>query len=490
MVRPSADECARLAAGGKRVPVYAELSADLETPTGAYWKLAHDAHRSFLLESVTGGERLGRYSFIGVEPFTVVRSKGCRGEIINDGAKKEFEIGEGDTPLDFLKDVLCSKAYATVEGLPRFSGGAVGILAYDIVRFFEKLPDETEDDLQCDDMCMLICDTLVAFDHAANRLMIIAHADEETNSYAAAVARIGSLSEKLRAPMPALPKKPGGCAPQFTANITRDAYEDAVRRVKDYICAGDGVQMVISQRFSAAFSAHPMSIYRKLRSLNPSPYMYLMRLGDCDVVGASPEVLVTMENQVARVRPIAGTRSRGATETEDKSLERELLADEKERAEHIMLVDLGRNDIGRIAEPGSVRVNELMCVERYSHVMHIVSDVTGKVRDGLDCIEVFRACFPAGTVSGAPKVRAMEIIEELEPTKRGLYAGAAGYFGFNGDMDMAIAIRTIYLKDGTAHIQAGAGIVYDSIPEKEWEECAKKAEAVMRALEMAETDKE
>ena len=473
MIRPAPEEVELLAQGGKRVPVYAEILADLETPTSAYWKLAHDAEHSFLLESVTGGERLGRYSFIGFEPYAVISSKG------------HSTYKDKETPLDRLRELLMDHPYAKVEGLPPFTGGAVGIIAYDCVRFFEKLPDTTLDDLNCDDMKMLLCDTLVAFDHAKNRILVIAHADETPGSYIQACAKINAIIERLKEPTPTFPVAPDQ-TPVFSANMSRDAYEDAVRRVIEYIRAGDGVQMVISQRFSARVSAHPISIYRALRYLNPSPYMYLMRLGDCDVIGASPEVLVTVDGETARVRPIAGTRPRGETEKEDLCLERELLADEKERAEHIMLVDLGRNDIGRIAKAGTVKVNELMVVEKYSHVMHIVSDVTGTLKPGLDSFDVLKACFPAGTVSGAPKVRAMEIIEELEPTRRGPYAGAVGYFGFGGDMDMAIAIRTIFLKDGVAHVQAGAGIVFDSVPEKEWQECASKAAAVLRAIEMAE----
>jgi anthranilate synthase component 1 len=460
MFHPGRQEAERITAGGKLVPVYAELLADLETPTSAYWKLAHDEKCSFLLESVTGGERLARYSYIGV-PSGDLRS------------------------LEAVKQALQEREYVRLEGLPKFTGGAVGTLAYDLVRQFERLSDRAVDDLGCDDVRMMLCDTVVAFDHAKNRMLVVSHADSTTGGYEAACRRIERVISKLTGPMPPLPMVPGR-ETTFSSNMSRDAYEAGVQRIIEYIRAGDGVQMVLSQRFSAPVSAHPIAIYRALRSLNPSPYMYLMRFGDCDVVGASPEVLVTVEGDRARVRPIAGTRPRGDTDAEDARLEAELLADEKERAEHIMLVDLGRNDIGRIAVPGTVSVNDLMVVERYSHVMHIVSDVTGTIRPGLDSFDVLRACFPAGTVSGAPKVRAMEIIEELEPTRRGVYAGAAGYFGFGGDMDLAIAIRTVFLKDGTAHVQAGAGIVYDSVPEREWEECRNKAAAVMRAIEMAE----
>jgi anthranilate synthase component 1 len=353
------------------------------------------------------------------------------------------------------------------------------------VRQFENLPADTADDLGCDDACMLLTEDLVAFDHARNRMLVIAHAAGGEDEYRAACERIASIVNKLKGPLPPLPSH-SKKTPSFKANMTKEAYEKAVQKTVEYIEAGDGVQMVVSQRLSSPVGSHPVTLYRSLRSINPSPYMYLLRLGDCDVIGASPEVLVTCDGGRARVRPIAGTRPRGRTEEEDKRLEQELLQDEKERAEHIMLVDLGRNDVGRISRTGTVQVNALMTIEKYSHVIHIVSDVTGEVCDGLDCFDVFRACFPAGTVSGAPKVRAMEIIEELEPTRRGVYAGAVGYFGFNGDMDTAIAIRTILLKNGVAHIQVGAGIVFDSVPQKEWEECNNKAAAVIRAVEAAE----
>lgn len=485
MLRPDRHEVEKLARGGKRVPVYAELLADLETPTSAYWKLTHNRKRSFLLESVTGGEALARWSFLGAQSERGARFLRTRGRtgLLDDGT---ISIPGDETPLDVLRRLVQDKGYARIEGLPPFTGGAVGMLSYDMVRFFERLPERTLDDLECDDLAMLLYETIVAFDHARNRILVISHADDQPGSYDRAAEEIASAVERLQGPLPPLPTHRGE-VPQFTSNMSRDAYEEAVRKTIELIRAGDGVQMVISQRFSAPFHAHPLTLYRALRSLNPSPYMYLLRLGDYDVVGASPEILVTLKDRRVRVRPIAGTRPRGESEEEDLQLERELLADEKERAEHIMLVDLGRNDIGRIAEPGSVCVNDFMVVERYSHVMHIVSDVTGIARKGMDAFDVFRACFPAGTVSGAPKVRAMEIIEELEPTRRGCYAGAVGYFGFNGDMDMAIAIRTVLLKNGIAHVQAGAGIVFDSVPEREWEECQNKARAVMRAIEVAET---
>ncbi|MDQ2986471.1 MAG: anthranilate synthase component I [Armatimonadota bacterium] len=472
MFRPSADEVEALVREGKRVPVYAEILADLETPTSAYWKLGSGETHSFLLESVTGGERLARYSFLGARPREIVR-----GSRRDAGAPNHTELEE-------LRAKLAERPYARLEGMPPFTGGAVGTLAYDLVRSFERLPDENADDLGIDDVFMMLFDQVVAFDHAKNRILIIDHVDAE-DGYSVACERITETVRRLKAPTPPIPDSPGGTV-SFSSNVSRDNFEDGVRRIIEYIRAGDGVQMVLSQRFSAEVSAHPMALYRALRYLNPSPYMYLLRCGDWDVIGASPEVLVTVEGDTARVRPIAGTRRRGENEDADRALEAELLADEKERAEHIMLVDLGRNDIGRIAQAGTVNVSDLMVVERYSHVMHIVSEVSGKLKPGLDAFDAVRACFPAGTVSGAPKVRAMEIIDELESTRRGIYAGAVGYFGYDGDMDLAIAIRTILLKDGKAHVQAGAGIVFDSVPEREWQECHEKAAAVMLAIEMAE----
>lgn len=481
MIRPDKSEFKRLCTGENRVPIYAEMLADLQTPVSVYWKLANHSKNSFLLESVTGGERLSRYSFIGADAKVTIKTKG-RTVFVNNKAQ---EMNAHETPLDVIRKHIGAQPYTRIEGLPRFTGGAVGTLSYDLVRFFEKIPTDTDDDLECPDVSMLLCDRMIAFDHAKNRILVIAHASNE-QEYDEACHTILETIEHLKRPLPSLPTAEKS-NPNFQSNMSRDAFESAVRKAIQYIEEGDVVQVVISQRFSTEANAHPLMIYRALRSLNPSPYMYLLRFGDMDIIGASPEVLVTYEEGRVRVRPIAGTRHRGKTEEEDQKIEQELINDEKERAEHLMLVDLGRNDVGRIAKPGTVKMNEFMVVERYSHVMHIVSDVTGIVRDDLDSFDVFKACFPAGTVSGAPKVRAMEIIEELEPTRRGTYAGAVGYFGFNGDMDMAIAIRTILLKNGRAHIQAGAGIVFDSMPENEWQECHNKAKAVIDAVTITET---
>ncbi len=467
------------------MPIYQEVLADIETPLGAYWKLAHDQVHSFLLESVTGGETLARYSVLGVRPRAVVRSKGNSVRRITAEGETSFELAPGQDPLDVLKDEMGAIRPIDMRGMPAFIGGAVGMLGYDIVRFFERLPDSTEDDLQADDMAMMLADTVVVFDHAKNLMRVIVTADGSAEAYDRAAEEIDWVLNRLRQPMPGLP---GGRFEEHPveSTVTRERYEEMVRRVIEYVSAGDGIQMVLSQRFSTKIDAHPLTLYRALRSINPSPYMFLLRFGDFDLVGASPEILVSLHDDVARVRPIAGTRWRGETPEEDAALERELLADEKERAEHIMLVDLGRNDLGRVCKPGSVHVNELMVIERYSHVMHIVSDVTGTIRPDCDAFDLFRACHPAGTVSGAPKVRAMQIIDELESTRRGSYAGSVGLFSRNGDLDTCIAIRTVYIKDGRAYVQAGSGLVYDSQPDNEYRECRNKAQAALTAIRVAQ----
>ncbi|HZH98178.1 MAG TPA: anthranilate synthase component I [Fimbriimonadaceae bacterium] len=469
-----------------------EILGDLQTPVAAYWKLAHDQEHSFLLESVTGGEQLARYSIIGIRPRAVVRSKHSRCTVTRAGTVDDCSLPQGTDPLSIVKELLGNNTDAQ-PGMPKFAGGAVGIIGYDFIRFIERLPEETEDDLKFDDVAMMLADTVVVFDHAKQVIRIVVRDDGTPAGAEAAEEEMEFIAARLVAPLPELPGSTAGSgAPQYPSgrtvhcNMRKDEYEEGVRKIIDYISAGDCIQVVLSQRFEREVDAHPLTIYRALRSLNPSPYMFLMRFGDFDVIGASPEILVSLDAGQARVRPIAGTRWRGKDAEEDHALAEELLADEKERAEHIMLVDLGRNDLGRVCEYGSVKVNDLMQIERYSHVMHIVSDVTGTLAQGKDAYDLIRATFPAGTVSGAPKVRAMEIIEELEPTRRGLYAGAAGYISHSGDMDMCIAIRTILLKDRKAYVQAGAGIVYDSVPDKEHEECGNKAKACLRALDIAE----
>lgn len=470
MLHPDFDTYQALAQPGLKVPVWKEVLADVETPLSTYWKLSHNATHSFLLESVTGGEQVARYSLIGVNPKAVYRSG---------------QGGQTD-PLLWVRDNTPRVSREAAEGLPKFVGGAVGMIAYDYVRHVERLPNAPTDDLHLDDVAMMLVETVVVFDHAKNKIRVVSLADGSEESYQHAQRDIDAILDLLDQPLPPLPH--GEFTPhEGQTNRDQADFERAVTRIIDYIGEGDGIQMVPSVRVSTPVDAHPVTLYRALRSVNPSPFMYLVRFGDLDIVGASPELLVRLDDQTAAVRPIAGTRSRGATPLEDQRLADELLADEKERAEHIMLVDLGRNDLGRVCETGTVKVDDLMVIERYSHVMHIVSSVTGQLRSGLDGVDLVRATFPAGTVSGAPKVRAMQIIDELEPTRRGLYAGAVGYFSATGDLDLAIAIRTILVKDGIAHVQVGAGIVYDSVPEQEWKECLKKARAALTAIEMAQS---
>jgi anthranilate synthase component 1 len=482
MVHPDLDSLLRLAELGGRVPVWRETLADVETPLSAYWKLAHNEPLSFLLESVTGGEQLARYSVIGVRPSSVLRSRGNQCRVTSDGAEiTEFE----DDPLEWVESSLPRLAPGCGGGLPKFVGGWVGMVGYDYAKLVERLPAGPPDDLDVPTVCLMLAESVVVFDHARNTIRFIVLAEGSSESYRAALREIDLLEASVRGSLPPLPEDahPPG---QVTANTSRTEFENAVRRAVDYIAAGDCIQVVPSLRFSTPVQAHPVTVYRALRSINPSPYMFLLRFGDFDIVGASPELLVSLQGRTARVRPIAGTRHRGHDQAEDDRLAEELLADEKERAEHLMLVDLGRNDLGRVCEYGTVKIDDFMVVERYSHVMHIVSSVRGTVREGTGPARLVRACFPAGTVSGAPKVRAMEIIAELEPTSRGPYAGAIGYVAAQGDLDLAIAIRSILIKEGMAHVQAGAGIVFDSDPGREYEECANKARAALRAIEFAQ----
>ncbi|MEA2553160.1 MAG: anthranilate synthase component [Fimbriimonadaceae bacterium] len=484
MLVPSRESYLAQTGGTRSMPVYREVLADLETPLSAYWKLAHDEDCSFLLESVTGGEQLARYSLLGVRPKAVLRTKGEKLSWTRTGQKDESRLQPGQDPLSVLQEAMPASPIA-VPGLPVFVGGAVGMFAYDLVRFFERLPDSTEDDLQIDDLAMMLTDAVVVFDHAKNLIRVIVLADGSEAGYESASAEVVRILERLSEPAPALPHGEFE-SHEVTCNQTQEQFQSNVSRIREYIAAGDGIQMVPSLRLSTQVDAHPLTVYRALRSINPSPYMFLLRFGDFDLVGASPELLVSLHGRQARVRPIAGTRRRGATPEQDNELAQDLLQDEKERAEHIMLVDLGRNDLGRVCTYGSITVNELMVIERYSHVMHIVSDVTGELPADKTAFDLLRATFPAGTVSGAPKVRAMQIIDELEPTRRGPYAGSVGFFSATGDMDMCITIRTILMKDGKAYVQAGAGIVYDSDPEKEYEECLNKARASLAAIDAAQ----
>jgi anthranilate synthase component 1 len=495
---PSLAQFRELAAGpANLIPVYREFAADLETPVSVYLKLMDELGPSFLLESVEGGEQVGRYSFVGVAPRGMISLNGRSVTIEKNSTTETLELAAGEDVLHVLKEELGQFVHADLPGLPRFNGGAVGYLGYDVVRFFERLPETAVSILNIPDAIFLLADTLVVFDHARHRLLLLANVhvpdggDVEA-AYVEAIQRIERVSERLLRPLPAIPRRRWrsdnkNLAETLTSNMPQSRYEEMVRQAKEYIAAGDIFQVVLSQRFSRQTSAHPFAIYRALRMLNPSPYMFFFDFGpDMQVIGASPEMHVRLEDGIASVRPIAGTRPRGATPAEDNALAEELLADPKERAEHVMLIDLGRNDIGRVSEYGTVNVSDLMVVERYSHVMHIVSHVEGQLRAGMDAYDLMRATFPAGTVSGAPKVRAMEIIEELEGQRRGLYAGAAGYVSYDGSMDTCIAIRTMLMQGDEIHVQAGAGIVADSDPATEHQETVNKAKALFVAVDRAE----
>jgi anthranilate synthase component I len=473
-------------AGYNRVPIVLETFADLDTPLSLYLKLANEPH-TYLLESVVGGERFGRYSFIGLAAQRRIEVRGY--ECIEIEGETVLQRSTVDDPLAFVEAYLQRFRVARDPRLPRFCGGLVGYFAYDTVRYVEKRLARTRkpDPLGVPDILLLVSEELAIVDNLSGKLSLVVYAEPgKPDAYRVARERLAGLLRRLRESV-AIPPDVRGESEPAVSGFGEAAYHVAVERAKKYIYEGDIMQVVPSQRMSKPYRATPLALYRALRTLNPSPYMYYFDLGDFHIVGASPEILVRLEGEMVTVRPIAGTRRRGATPSEDAALADELLADEKERAEHIMLVDLGRNDVGRVAVTGSVHVTEQMVIERYSHVMHIVSNVEGVLRPGLRAIDVLRATFPAGTVSGAPKVRAMEIIDELEPVKRGVYAGAVGYLGFHGNMDVAIALRTAVVKDGVLHVQAGGGIVADSQPDAEWQETQNKARALLRAAEMAES---
>ena len=480
---PTLEQVKSLAGSGNIVPIFREVPADLETPVSAFLKIARGKF-SFLLESVEGGERFGRYSFLGTEPYRVLRN----------GSHAERNEEPGD-PLTLIEQELSRFRVAPMKGLPRFHGGAVGYLGYETVRHFEpRVPEPQNDPLGVSDAVFMFTDTLLVFDHLQHVIKVVSHVRLDGDieaSYRQATWKIEELVGRLSQPLATLPYRKDVppvpvTHPEICSNMPRDVYERSVERIKEYIVAGDCIQVVFSHRFSRPTQAHPFDIYRALRTVNPSPYMFYLELGDFHVVGASPEMLVRVEERHIDYHPIAGTKPRGASEAEDLANEEELRTDEKERAEHIMLVDLGRNDVGRVSEPGTVKVTELMEVERYSHVMHLVSHVKGRLREDMSSYDALRACFPAGTVSGAPKIRAMEIIGELERDRRGVYAGAAGYFDMSGNLDTAITLRTMVVKDGVAHVQAGGGIVYDSDPPTEYQETVNKAAALMRAIDRAE----
>ena len=478
MYYPSLEEVQAHAGSANLVPVYREINADLETPVSAYLKVARGPY-SFLLESVEGGERIARYSFIGTDPM----------EVIKTGPNED--LGAVD-PLEPIERMLSKYKLADVDHLDKFNGGAVGYISYDAVRYFEKLPTPDVDPLDVPESIFMMTTTYLVFDHVRHKIKVVSHAHLDGDAEAAyddATARIDDVIRRLNT-QPRLPEpnldQPTGADVEF--NMTRERYDGMVKKSREYIIAGDIIQTVVSQRMSRPTSAHPFQIYRSLRAINPSPYMYYLDLDGFQIVGASPELLVQVVDGQVAVHPIAGTRRRGRNEAEDLALEEELRNDEKERAEHIMLLDLGRNDVGRVSKPGTVRVTQTLDIERYSHVIHLVSHVTGQLQDGYTNYDALRACFPAGTVSGAPKIRAMEIIAELEPDRRGVYAGAVGYFDLSGNMDTAIAIRTLVVKDGVAHVQAGGGIVYDSTPELEYMETLHKAGAILTAIDEAERE--
>lgn len=475
--------------GYNRIPISREVLADLDTPLSAYLKLADGAY-SYLFESVHGGEQWGRYSIIGLPCKTLVKITGQ--EIL---LEKQGEILESFThpqPLVWIEEFRQRYNVPDIEGLPRFNGGLVGYFGYETIGYIEPRLKSTgkEDPIDNPDILLMVSEEMLVFDNLSGKVLLLTHADpEQDDAYQNALNRLDNLVDDLRlltakTEIQHTPKQVDEA--DFISGFTQQGFEDAVLKAKEYIVAGDVMQVVLSQRLSIPYSATPLNLYRALRCLNPSPYMYYLNLGDFHVVGSSPEILVRLEEDTVTVRPIAGTRPRGSTPEHDKALEEELLADPKELAEHLMLIDLGRNDAGRVSKIGTVKLTDKMIIERYSHVMHIVSNVTGDLQQGKDAFDVLAATFPAGTVSGAPKIRAMEIIDELEPVKRGVYSGAVGYISWSGNLDTAIAIRTAVIKDKILHIQAGAGIVYDSVPRNEWDETMNKGRAVFRAVAMAE----
>jgi len=481
MLRENFDAC--IAQGYQRVPLVREVLADLDTPLSTYLKLA-DGTYSYLFESVQGGEKWGRYSIIGLPAKETIHVRGYHIEIrIDDQVTEQFTV---DDPLAWIEAKQTEHKIPEIPELPRFTGGLVGYFGYETIAYIEpKLAElKKSDPIDTPDILLMVSDEVVVFDNLSGKLYLIVHADAD--GYEQAQARLHALHAQLREPLRYPLHEAGKQAPilesDFVSSFPEEDFKGAVSKAREYICDGDIMQVVLSQRLSIPFKAPSLDLYRTLRSLNPSPYMYFLQLGDFQIVGSSPEILVRLEDEEVTVRPIAGTRKRGIDAAQDLALEQELLADPKELAEHLMLIDLGRNDAGRVSEVGSVELTEKMCVERYSHVMHIVSNVCGRLKPNMSAMDVLRATFPAGTVSGAPKIRAMEIIAELEPVKRGIYSGAVGYLSWHGNMDTAIAIRTAVIKDQTLHIQAGAGVVYDSVPQSEWDETMNKARAIVSAV--------
>jgi anthranilate synthase component I len=477
MFYPTLDEVKMHKTEGNVIPIYYEIMADLETPVSAFLKLNNGGY-SFLLESVEGGEKLARYSFIGIDPYKVV----------------SFGQSEKLNPLDAISTELNKYKMVQLGDVPRFCGGAIGYLSYEIAAHFEALPSPTADSLKLPESIFMFVKTMLVFDHVSHKIKVLSFVNLDGDidaSYDDAKSRINEVIAGLSRPVPGKDAEGSffdlSTKIVFSSNFPKDNFLSAVDKIKEYIASGEAIQVVLSQRMRVQVDVSPFEIYRVLRSVNPSPYMFFLNFKEFQIVGASPEILVRVENDIVTTRPLAGTRPRGKNAAEDLALEQELLNDEKERAEHIMLVDLARNDIGRVSEPGSVKVSELMTVEKYSHVMHLVTHVHGKLKKSMNMFDALRACFPAGTVSGAPKIRAMQIIAELEPEKRGPYAGTVGYLSFSGNMDMAISIRTMIVKNRIAYIQAGCGVVYDSIPEREYEESINKAKALLKTVE--ETNK-
>lgn len=492
MIYPSLNEFLRLTKKGNVIPVYREINADLDTPVSAFLKIRKSDY-AFLLESVEGQEKIARYSFLGSEPALVFKSKGRKIEIIRPQRKLASRFVTEETPLDEIKKVMKDFKAVEVAGLPRFYGGLVGYMGYDMVRFFEELPDKNPDDLKLPDSVFILTDTILIFDHVNHTIKIVVNVmlprkkklaqKELVKIYNGAIKKIDLIHRDFNKPVIEKEIKKSKKVYAVESNFKKKGFQEIVKKAKVYIKKGDIIQTVLSQRFKTRISRSPFEIYRSLRSLNPSPYMYFLKLKDIELIGSSPEMLVRCENGLIQTRPIAGTRPRGKTDEEDDRLASQLLKDEKERAEHLMLVDLGRNDLGRVSVKGKVEVSEFMNIEKYSHVMHIVSEVRGRLDNKLfDIYDVMKAAFPAGTVSGSPKIRAMEIIDELENIRRGPYAGCVGYFSFSHNMDTCITIRTIVIHGNIAYIQAGAGIVADSVPEKEYFETVNKAKALIEAI--------
>ncbi len=492
MIRPTLKEFLNFSKKANVIPVYKEINADLDTPVSAFLKLGRDDY-SFLLESVEGQEKIARFSFIGTAPGLIFKSKGKQVEIIYPQKNRKRIFIAKSSPLDEVKKIMQDFRSAEVAGLPRFYGGLVGYIGYDTVRFFENIPDKNKDYLKIPDIFLILTDTLLIFDRLAHTIKILSNVilpekpsvSKKKQLYETAVKKIEAIRNSFNKSVIRQDEKNNSKQLEIKSNFKKSEFTRMVKKGKEYIKRGDIIQVVLSQRFKVKAQKDDFAIYRSLRSLNPSPYMYYLKLKDFSIIGSSPETLVRCENGLVQTRPIAGTRPRGKNEQEDSLFEKELANDEKEKAEHLMLVDLGRNDLGRISKPGKVRVDNFMRVEKYSHVMHLVSQVSAILdKKRFDIYDVLKAAFPAGTVTGAPKIRAMEIIDELENLKRSLYAGAIGYFSFSHNLDTCIAIRTILLKDGFAYVQAGAGIVADSVPEKEYQESVNKARGMMEAIKV------